>query len=94
MEIVWAPQASEDYDYWLTSAATNERAAKALERIKELIADIQEHPFTGLGKPEPLKHNWSGFWSRHITGEHRFVYRVTGRRPRQVLAIAQCRLHY
>jgi toxin YoeB len=86
MEVVWAPQADEDYDFWL---ATDE---KVVVRIKDLIADIQAHPFTGIGKPEPLKHDWSGYWSRRITGEHRLVYRVEGKPS--VLTIAQCRYHY
>jgi toxin YoeB len=86
MEVLWAPQASEDYDHWLATDM------KVVERIRALIADIQERPFTGLGKPEPLKHAWAGYWSRRITGEHRLVYRVGGR-PR-VLTIAQCRYHY
>jgi toxin YoeB len=86
MEVVWAPQASEDYDFWLATDA------KVAQRIRDLIADIKQSPFQGLGKPEPLRHDWSGYWSRRITREHRLVYQVSGNPP--VLAIAQCRYHY
>lgn len=60
------------------------------DKINRLIEDIQVHPFTRLGKPEPLKRNLTGFWSRRITREHRLVYRVES----DVLLIAQCRFHY
>ena len=83
-EIVWAPSALEDYRWW------QERNAPVAKRIEGLIRDILRAPFTGIGKPEPLKANWTGFWSRRITGEHRLVYRVTDTR----LEIAQCRYHY
>jgi toxin YoeB len=86
MEIFWAPQASEDYDFWL---ANDEKIA---QRIRDLIADIQRDPFRGIGKPEPLRHAWKGYWSRRISGEHRLVYRVEGKPA--VLTIAQCRFHY
>jgi toxin YoeB len=86
MEVLWAVQASEDYDFWL---ATDEKVA---ERIRDLIADIKRAPFTGLGKPEPLKYSWAGYWSRRITREDRLVYRVEGNPA--VLTIAQCRYHY
>jgi toxin YoeB len=86
MEVLWDPQASDDYDFWL---ASDKRIA---ERIRDLIADIQRDPFRGIGKPEPLRHALKGYWSRRITGEHRLVYRVEGNPP--VLTIAQCRYHY
>ena len=86
MEVQWAPQASDDYDFWLANDG------KIAQRIRDLIADIQEDPFRGIGKPEPLKHTWKGYWSRRITGAHRLVYRVEGNPP--VLTIAQCRYHY
>ena len=84
MRIVWAPGAWQDYLYW---ARTDVRVR---DKINRSIEDIAKHPFTGLGKPEPLKRNLSGFWSRRITREHRLVYRVES----GVLQIAQCRLHY
>jgi toxin YoeB len=63
-------------------------------RIGELIKDIQCNPFKGIGKPEPLRHKLSGWWSRRITSEHRLVYRVSGKGDEQQLAIAMCRYHY
>lgn len=84
MKIVWAGEARDDYRHW---ARTDVRLR---DKINALIEDIQRHPFTGLGKPEPLKHGLRGFWSRRITREHRLVYRV----EKGVLQIAQCRFHY
>ena len=66
--INWHSQAWEDYLYWQNE---NKRIAK---RINALIKDIQRNPFDGIGKPEPLKHKWSGFWSRRINDEHRLIY--------------------
>lgn len=63
---------------------------KMLKRINELIKDIQRTPLSGIGKPEPLKHHLSGFWSRRITEEHRLVYQLT----EDSLLIASCRYHY
>ena len=63
---------------------------KIIKRIKKLIADIQNTPFTGIGKPEPLKHHLSGYWSRRITGSHRLVYRTN----KEEIVIIQCRYHY
>jgi toxin YoeB len=63
---------------------------KTVERINKLIRETQREPFSGIGKPEPLKHALSGFWSRRITDEHRMVYRVEG----DELQIAQLRFHY
>jgi toxin YoeB len=84
MDVFYAAKAREDRAYW-------ERKNKAIiARIDGLIADIQTHPFTGLGKPEPLRYQWAGFWSRRINGEHRLVYRVEA----GVIFIAQCRFHY
>lgn len=84
MDIFWDRTAWEDYQYWLT----NDK--KTLKKINRLIKECQRTPFTGTGKPEPLKENFSGFWSRRITGEHRLVYKVEN----NVLYIAQCRYHY
>jgi toxin YoeB len=61
-----------------------------LNRITLLITDIQRHPFSGLGDPEPLRHNWTGYWSRRIDREHRIVYKTTY----DAIIIAQCRYHY
>ena len=78
MILSWAETAWDDYLYWQTTDK------KLLKRINALITDISRHPFTGLGEPEPLKHNWSGYWSRRINREHRLVYKV----------IDKCRYHY
>lgn len=67
------PQADEDLAYWKSTG--NKRIMK---RITKLLEDILEHPFTGLGKPEPLKGNLQGVWSRRITDEHRILYSVSG----------------
>ena len=61
-----------------------------LTKILTLIEDIQQHPFTGLGKPEPLVGNYSGYWSRRITKEHRLVYKVDN----DFITIIQCKYHY
>ena len=84
MKLVFAEQAWEDYLYW----HKNDR--KTVERIHELIRDAQREPFAGLGKPEPLKHALSGYWSRRISSEHRMVYKVSD----SALLIAQLRHHY
>lgn len=88
MRLRWTEEAWEDYLHW------QKNDPKVVQRINDLIKDITGNPFKGLGKPEPLKHALSGWWSRRITGEHRIVYRVAGKAPSQVLEIAQCRYHY
>lgn len=84
MNLTWSPGAWEDYLYWQT------HDKKKLKQINNLIKDITRSPFEGIGKPEPLKHELSGYWSRRITQEHRLVYKIE---DNQVL-IAQCRHHY
>ena len=84
MKLIFADEAWEDYLYW------QKQDRKMVERINKLIREIQREPFAGIGKPEPLKHALSGFWSRRITDEHRVVYRVDG----DALWIAQLRFHY
>lgn len=59
-----------------------------------LIEDTRRQPFTGLGKPEPLRGQYKGYWSRRITGEHRLIYRVSGAGEAQALEIIACRFHY
>jgi toxin YoeB len=88
MRLLWATAAWEDYLFWQTADP------KVLEAINSLIKDIRRDPFKGLGKPEPLKHNLSGWWSRRITGEHRLVYRVSGQPENPLLEILSCRYHY
>jgi len=84
MIIAWAENAWADYLYW------QKIDKKILKRINELVKDIKKHPFEGLGSPEPLKHNWSGYYSRRINKEHRIVYKFEN----ETLSIAQCRYHY
>jgi toxin YoeB len=88
VKVVWAAGALQDYRWW---QRTNPAVAR---KIVQLIDAIEDDPFRGLGKPEPLKGELAGYWSRRITGEHRLVYRVVGKGRVQTLEIAQCRLHY
>ncbi len=88
MKLVFAPEAWEDYCHWA------EHNGKMRERINELIKQCQRTPFSGVGKPEPLRGDLSGWWSRRISQEDRMVYRVTGRGEAQCLEIAQLRYHY
>ena len=84
MNLVFAVNAWDDYTYW------QQTDKKILKRINLLIKEIKREPFKGIGEPEPLKYNWSGYWSRRITLEHRLVYKVTD----SSVLIAQCRYHY
>jgi len=88
MKTVWTDQAWEEYVGW------QKEDGKILNSINDLTADIKRNPFKGLGKPEPLKHALAGWWSRRISGEHRLVYRVSGKGYARQLEIAQCRYHY
>jgi toxin YoeB len=89
MDIVFTPHGWDDFEYWI------ENDLNTSLRIKELLKAIRQNPFTGIGKPEPLKHDLKGYWSRRITGEHRLVYRVSGTKGNdQKCIIIQCRLHY
>lgn len=88
MNRVFSDEAWEDYLYWVESDA------KTLTRLNELIKECSRTPFKGIGKPEPLKGDLQGWWSRRITKDDRLVCRVTGKAPDQSLEIAQCRLHY
>lgn len=89
MNLVWTPIAWDEYVAW--QQEDDEVAAK----INALIKDIRRTPFTGLGKPEPLRGEFAGWWSRRITQEHRLIYRVEGKKGQdQRLTIVQCRYHY
>ena len=88
MKLVWTFEALDDYEFW------QKTDMRMVEKINEIIKNTRRTPFVGLGKPEPLKGDLSGFWSRRITGEHRFVYRVAGSGDEQRLEIVQCRFHY
>ncbi|UQV58405.1 Txe/YoeB family addiction module toxin [Corynebacterium pseudodiphtheriticum] len=84
MKLVWTESAWEDYTWWQTEDR------KVLKRINRLIKEIQRNGNSGIGKPEPLKHGFQGYWSRRITDEHRLVYKIFGDEVR----IASCRYHY
>lgn len=84
MRLIFSEKAWEDYLYW------QKVDKQILKKINTLIKDIQREPFEGIGKPEPLKYELSGFWSRRITDEHRLIYEV----DENSIAIASCRYHY
>lgn len=84
MRIVWFEEAWEDYLFWQT------QDKKTLKRLNALIKDAQREPFGGIGKPEPLKGELSGFWSKRIDDFNRLVYRVNG----DTLEILSCKGHY
>lgn len=84
MQKIWDEEAWEDYLYWQI------QDKKILKRINTLIKDIERNPFEGIGKPEPLKHDLSGFWSRRIDDKNRLVYRIQN----GILEISQCKTHY
>lgn len=88
MKIAWATEAWADYRHW------HEHEPRIHARINELIANIRDTPFKGIGKPEPLKHDLAGWWSRRITGEHRLVYRISGKGSERRLEILSCRYHH
>lgn len=84
MLIKFSDHAWDDYLYWQQSDKIT------LRRINSLIKDIQRSPFEGIGKPEPLRHNLAGFWSRRIDEQHRLVYAIEA----DCILLAQCRYHY
>lgn len=84
MTLIFSEHAWEDYLYW------QQTDKKMLKRINQLIKDIQSSPFQGIGKPEPLKHGLTGYWSRRINEEHRIVYKIDDKS----IFIAQLRYHY
>ena len=88
MKLVFRADCWRDYVAWQTEDP------KILVRVNILIGEAQRDPFRGTGKPEPLKRNLSGWWSRRITSEHRLVYRVTGTGDTQALEVLSCRYHY
>ena len=84
MRLIWSEKSWEDYLYWQS------HDKKILKKINNLIKDIKREPFDGLGKPEPLRYELAGCWSRRITDEHRIVYMVED----QSISIVSCRFHY
>lgn len=85
---------SFDRDAWSQYLEWLGEDRKVLERINSLIEECRRDPFRGTGKPEPLKRDLAGWWSRRITGEHRLVYRVRGTGDGQALEVLSCRFHY
>ena len=84
MKLIFSDHAWDDYLYWQKTDKKN------LHRINTLIKETKREPFEGIGKPEPLKHALSGYWSRRITDEHRFIHKVS----EKAIHIAQLRYHY
>lgn len=84
MKLIFADEAWNDYLYW------QNQDKRMVERINKLIREVHREPFSGVGKPEPLKHALSGLWSRRITDEHRMVYRVAD----DALELLQLRFHH
>lgn len=84
MRYVFVDESWEDYLYWQSTDK------KKLKKINELLKDIARNPFDGIGKSEPLKHKYSGFWSRRIDDEHRLIYKYED----DEIQIAKCRFHY
>ena len=84
LDLLFLPEGWEDYLYWQS------QDKKTLRRINALIKDIQRNPFEGIGKPEPLKGNYQGWWSRRIDKVNRIVYKIENRQ----IVVAQCGTHY
>lgn len=84
MKLVFVDESWEDYLYW------QKIDKKMLKRINLLIKDIKRQPFEGLGKPEPLKHKYRGFWSRRIDSEHSLIYQI----EKEEIKIVKCKFHY
>ncbi|MFT5884367.1 MAG: toxin YoeB [Arcticibacterium sp.] len=84
MRFVFTEESWEDYLYW------HKTDKKILKRINELLKDIPRSPFSGIGKPEGLKHQYKGFWSRRIDSKHRIIYSINEAK----VLIAKCRYHY
>lgn len=96
MNLIWTDFAWEEYLFWQTTDK------KILHRINDIIKDIKRSPFAGIGKPEPLKFEFVGKWSRRINDEHRLVYEISGKKEKlrnkmidkRALIIYQCKYHY
>ena len=86
MILAWTPHAWEDYLYW------QKHDKRMLRRVNELVRDIARSPFDGLGKPEALRHDLAGYWSRRVDSEHRLVYVFDA--AKDTVTILQCRFHY
>ena len=89
MEVIYSDKAQKDREFWKKSGNKT-----VMNKITSLIQDIQLHPFEGLGKPEPLKYELSGKWSRRINREHRLIYQVTDNNDIEILSILSMKGHY
>ncbi|WP_298397400.1 Txe/YoeB family addiction module toxin [Flavobacterium sp.] len=89
MEIIFSNKAKKDLEFWSKSGNK-----PILKKISELLRAIQENPFEGIGKPEQLKHNLSGVWSRRINQEHRLVYEIVDENTIEILNIISLKGHY
>lgn len=89
MDISFTSNGWEEFEYWI------ENDPDIVARIKDLIKSIRQNPFKGIGKPEPLRYDLKGYWSRRINGEHRIVYKVSGTKAvDQRCIFIQCRFHH
>ena len=89
MNLEFTEHGWDDFQYWIDTDGS------IVKKIKDLLNEIRKTPFQGTGKREPLKHDLKGFWSRRITGEHRLVYKVEGKKGvDQKCYVIQCRFHY
>lgn len=84
MKLIFVDESWEDYLYW------QQTDRKVLSKINDLLQDISRNPYSGLGKPEPLKYKYQGYWFRRINDEHRLIYRVKD----DEIHLAKCRFHY
>ena len=84
MSKLWEAIAWDEYLYWQS------QDKKTLKRIHNLIKDIERNGYEGIGKPEPLKHDWSGYWSAHIDNKNRLIFRIVN----DTIEIARCESHY
>ena len=89
MQVIFTPKAKKDLDFWVKSGNKN-----ILKKINTLIEDIQLHPFDGIGKPEALKYNLTGVWSRRINREHRLVYEIIDENTIEILNLLSLKGHY
>lgn len=89
MQVIFTPKAKKDLDFWVKSGNKN-----ILKKINALIEDIQLHPFDGIGKPEALKYNLTGVWSRRIDREHRLVYEIIDENTIEILNLLSLKGHY
>ncbi|MDP2189234.1 MAG: Txe/YoeB family addiction module toxin [Sphingobacteriaceae bacterium] len=89
MRLEFTPQAWEDFEYWMQNDPAMAR------KMLELLQSIRQTPFAGIGKPEPLRYQLQGCWSRRLSAEHRLVYLLSGAKgPDQKCIVLQCRFHY